>query len=229
MMVDFARSTSSDARPPYVVLKGRRTSTKADRNHLLPLMPSEVQPGTKVDLHFSAPITCDIVMQSAAIFIMKADQINPFLHMEPTPESWLIKPSNLLDFVDAKPRDRANAEGLAHRVAATVVVSEGLELDAAPVRALVRAMYTPPLFTRALRSALVRIAAVRPLVAEWVESLREVIRAGAIPAEMWPYVWRDFVLFPREAQAGLQSELWDAKRVVGSLASVLAAFSYHSD
>jgi hypothetical protein len=229
ILLGFVRN-QSEARPPYVVLKGRRYSTKGDHNHLFPLMPSEVRPGEKVDLLFPAPTTCDIAMQSAVIFIMKVNHIKPFLNPDPQIKNWLSDPTDLFDFTDVIPKDAPLIQRTAHQLATTIFVQDGQEIDQTLVRRLIRCLYSSPQISIAARSALIRIAAIRPgLVQDWAEGLAEVLRAGEVSPELWDYVWRDFAVLPRNVQLGLQNVIWDAAPKVGCLASVLSAFSFHSE
>jgi hypothetical protein len=229
VMLGFAR-IPSEHRPPYVVIKGRRINTKADFNHLIPLMPCEVRPGEKVDLLFPAPATADIAIQSAVIFIMKSEQIRPFLCPAPQATSWLTDPYDLFDFADVIPKDAPNIQKLAHLIATMIFPRKGQEFDPELLRRIVRCLYSSSSVSLAARSALVRIAAVKPDLAEdWAGGLRDALRAGEVGHEMWDFVWRDFSLLPQECQASLQTIIWDAAPKVGCLASVLSAFSFQSE
>jgi hypothetical protein len=192
-------------------------------------MPDEVRAGEKVDLLFPGPTMSDIILQSAAIFIMKIDQIKPYLYHENSLASWTATPQSLMDFADCIRQDRSRVEVVAQQLATTVLLQEGQEIDPALIHQIVRAMYARPPFSLAFRSALVHIGEARPLVREWADGLREAVRAREIHTELWNYAWRDFVMLPDAIQAELQDVIWDAEPSIGCLASIVSAFSYQNE
>jgi hypothetical protein len=220
----------ADSRPPYILIKNRRYNTKADRNHTFPLMPSEVRPGEKLDIRFPARAESEIAMQSAVIFIMRVDQIRPFLGLEHDVQDWLAKPKGLLDFADLIPRDARTPELVAHQLATAIFVQDEHEIDLRLVRRLIKLLYRKPHFSKAARSAIVRIATAKPeFVKAWAEGLCEVLQDREVDRSLWDCVWRDFSQFSQELQDLVQGPLWEADPPVGSLGCVLSAFSYRSE
>jgi hypothetical protein len=223
-MLSFGHHDSNQ-RPPYAMLKGRKYETRADRNHMFVLMPHEVRPGEKVSLSFPARQDRDIVLQSAAIFVVKADQIAQFL-TACSGCGWLTRPRHLLEFWDAHKHEKTPA-ATAYRVVMAITPTAEEVLDEALIRKVVEIMYSRPELAMAARSIMVRLATVRKeVLAHWAEGLKSTLESRKVAKELWEAVWRDFALFPSELHSQLQELVWEVGPATGSIGAILAAFAY---
>jgi hypothetical protein len=223
-MLKFGQHQDRDQRPPYAVLNGRKYGTRADRNHMFVLMPHEVRPGEKVSLSFPAKQDKDIVLQSAAIFVVKADQMGQFLTAWAGPD-WLASPRNFLEFKDARRNEKAAAATASRVVMAISAMAEEV-VDEALIRKVVEIMYSRPELAMAARSVIVRLATVRrEVLVHWADGLKSTLEHGKVASESWEAVWRDFALFPSELQSQLQDLVWEVAPLTGLIGAILAAFT----
>jgi hypothetical protein len=222
LMLSFGHH-DCDQRPPYAMLKGRKYGTRTERNHMFVLMPHEVRPGEKVSLSFPAKQDRDIVLQSAAIFVIKADQMAQFLTAW-AGRDWLANPRHLLEFRDSRKGEKT-AAATAYRVVMAIAATAEEVVGEELIRKVVEIMYSRPELAMAARSVMVRLATVRKeVLAHWGDGLKSTLEEGKVAKESWGTVRRDFALFPSELQRRLQELVWEISPPTGSTDAILAAF-----
>jgi hypothetical protein len=190
-------------------------------------MPHEVSPGASVELTFPSRVKTDIALQGAAILVMKTERLKPFLRLSVAKSDWIARPAALDDFEDAPVSATNQWTYTGSQTVGAVTVIEEDVIEPSVVESLVEILYQNPAFSVFARSALIRVLRVKPdILGIWVATLKRLVEQGAVHSELWTFVWRDFSLLPPEHQRSLQDALWGSGTPIGSVASVLSAFSF---
>jgi hypothetical protein len=224
VMLSFG-SHGDEHRPAQVVLNGRTYRTKKERHYMFPLKPSEVHAGQSVTLFFPGRIDCDIIMQTAVIFVMPFEKIRPFLTRKSELPEWMLRPRALLDFQERG--GGRGAQAAAHQIVRAIEGTTGAsEIGSDVIDGVVKLMYRSKEFAGAARGAIVRVAAAEPsIVVKWAEGLERLLKEGGDDI-LWDTVWRDLSLMEPEWQGRLQEAAWAAQPALGSIGAAVAAFGF---
>ncbi|OHT02767.1 hypothetical protein TRFO_30024 [Tritrichomonas foetus] len=211
-------------RPSYISVYGRQYNCGKEVNYMVPLMPTEVKPGKKLDIEFSNSATAEIAMQGIRIFIIKSEKILPFLQtVLRSNESC----KSLLDFDDININPSKKIETICFHLISSIIPREDEEINKESFLQVVEMMYTNESFSLYTRSAIVRIVKIQPSFLNiWVDKLKEMIINRTIDNKLWDDAWRDYYLLPDESKAQIKDIIWDSCPQLGSADSIISAFTF---
>jgi hypothetical protein len=220
IMLSFGNH-GEEHRPSWVSLNGRKYETSVERNYMLPLLLREVRPGAKVDLEFAPDTRAEIAIQSVILFGLKASELPSESALDWRVDSWSIT-----DFSDDVCGVKEEPEVTLSAIAMAVDAQPNDDVDEGLVQAIVGIMYSQASLTLMARSILVRLCNANPEVVKlWGAGLRSVLAEKKVAETLWDWVWRDFELFDDEIRQQLKPLLWDGSPNLGSLQSIVAAFT----
>jgi hypothetical protein len=220
IMLSFG-SHGEEHKPSWVSLNGRKYETLVERNYMFPLLLREVRPGAKVDLEFAPDTRTEIAMQSVILFGLKASELPSGSAFDWRVDSWSIT-----DFSDDFYEVKGEPEVTLNAIVMAVDPQPNEDVDEGLVQAIVGIMYSQTSLTLMARSILVRLCNANPEVVKlWGAGLTSVLMQKQVADTLWNWVWRDFDLFDEEIRQQLKPFLWDGSPGLGSLQSIVAAFT----